>query len=121
MRACTPGGGRIDLTLRADGRGGAVFSVTDTGCGLPDGTPRSQQENRSHFLGTTKSGLLLCREYCRLAGWTLELRPRAAGHGAEALLTPAGPALFRLLPSPAVLRRERRPPGRPAPLVRPGL
>lgn len=92
VRACTPGGGRIDLTLRADGRGGAVFSVTDTGCGLPDGTPRSQQENRSHFLGTTKSGLLLCREYCRLAGWTLELRPRAAGHGAEALLTlPARP------------------------------
>lgn len=70
-----------------------MFSVTDTGCGLPDGTPRSQQENRSHFLGTTRSGLLLCREYCRLAGWTLELRPRAAGHGAEALLTlPARPA-----------------------------
>lgn len=87
VRACAPGGGRITLALRADGNGGASLSVTDTGCGLPDDTLLSQQKNRSHFLGTTKSGLLLCREYCRLAGWTLELHSRPKGHGTEAVLT----------------------------------
>lgn len=87
LRACTPDGGTITLTLRDDGSGGAVLSIADTGCGLPDGSFRSQQNNRSRFLGTTKSGLLLCQEYCKLTGWTLELRPRASGSGTEALLT----------------------------------
>lgn len=100
VRACVPGGGRITLTLRSDGQGGAVLSVADTGCGLPDHTPRGQQQNRSHFLGTTKSGLLLCQEYCRLAGWTLELRPRPKGRGTEAVLTLPARAAFD--PSPVL-------------------
>ena len=87
LRACTPDGGQITLTIRADGLGGAVLSITDTGCGLPDGTFRSQQNNRSRFLGTTKSGLLLCNAYCQLTGWTLDIHPCTSGQGTEALLT----------------------------------
>ena len=98
VRACAPGGGRIVLRLRSGGKGEAVFSVTDTGCGLPDDTLHGQQQNRSHFLGTTKSGLLLCREYCRLTGWTLELRPRPKGRGTEAVLTLPARTVFD--PSP---------------------
>ena len=98
VRACAPGGGQIVLRLRSGGKGEAVFSVTDTGCGLPDDTLRGQQQNRSHFLGTTKSGLLLCREYCRLTGWTLELRPRPKGRGTEAVLTLPARTVFD--PSP---------------------
>ena len=86
LRACTPGGGEIELRLCADGAGGALLCVADTGCGLPDAGPGASEANRARFLGTTKSGLLLCREYCRLAGWTLELRPRQKGPGTEALL-----------------------------------
>lgn len=100
VRACTPGGGRITLAIRPGQEGGAVLTVTDTGCGLPDGSPRSEQENRAHFLGTTKSGLLLCQEYCRLSGWTLVLRPRAKGRGAEAVLTLPPRAAFD--PSPTL-------------------
>ena len=87
LRACTPDGGHITLSVRARPEGGALFSVADDGCGLPDGTLRSQQNNRSRFLGTTKSGLLLCQAYCRLTGWTLELTARPGGSGTVARLT----------------------------------
>ena len=87
LRACIPDGGHITLSVRARPEGGALFSVADDGCGLPDGTLRSQQNNRSRFLGTTKSGLLLCQAYCRLTGWTLELTARPGGSGTVARLT----------------------------------
>ena len=87
LRACIPDGGHITLSVRARPKGGALFSVADDGCGLPDGTLRSQQNNRSRFLGTTKSGLLLCQAYCRLTGWTLELTARPGGSGTVARLT----------------------------------
>ena len=87
LRACIPDGGHITLSVRARPEGGALFSVADDGCGLPDGTLRSQQNNRSRFLGTTKSGLLLCQAYCRLTGWTLELTARPSGSGTVARLT----------------------------------
>ena len=87
LRACIPDGGHITLSVRARPEGGALFSVADDGCGLPDGTLRSQQNNRSRFLGTTKSGLLLCQAYCRLTGWTLELTVRPGGSGTVARLT----------------------------------
>ena len=87
LRACTPDGGHITLSVRARPEGGALLSIVDDGCGLPDGTLRGQQNNRSRFLGTTKSGLLLCQAYCRLTGWTLELTARPDGPGTEARLT----------------------------------
>ena len=87
LRACIPDGGHITLSVRARPEGGALFSVADDGCGLPDGTLRSQQNNRSRFLGTTKCGLLLCQAYCRLTGWTLELTARPGGSGTVARLT----------------------------------
>lgn len=87
LRACTPDGGRITLAIRPGEKGGAVLTITDTGCGLPDGTFRSSQSNRSRFLGTTKSGLLLCNAYCKLTGWTLDLHPCSSGQGTEAVLT----------------------------------
>lgn len=114
LRACTPNGGTIAFAIRDDGKGGVILSVSDTGCGLPDGSFRSQQNNRSRFLGTTKSGLLLCQEYCKLTGWTLELRPRASGSGTEALLTiPPKPGtdsspVLRSFSEDDVLRAERR-------------
>lgn len=95
LRACTPEGGKVTISLRSDGKGGGSICITDTGCGLPGSTIRSRQENRRHFLGTTKSSLLLCSEYCNLTGWTLELRPRAKGHGTQALLTIPPLAEFR--------------------------
>ena len=86
LRACTPGGGRILITLRPLGRNGACLTIADTGCGLPGSSPASRQANHQHFLGGDHAGLVLCREYCRLSGWTLELRPRRGG-GAQAVLT----------------------------------
>ncbi len=88
LRACPPGTGRVTVTLRACAGKASTISFTDTGCGLPDaGRLDSLEENRRHFLGGTQTGLLLCREYCRLMGWTLEIRPRARSRGTEAILT----------------------------------
>lgn len=86
LRACTPGGGKVTIALR-QGDGAALLSITDNGCGLPGDSLRSIEENQDHFLGTSHSSLLLCREYCRLTGWTLELHDRPRGRGAEAVLT----------------------------------
>ena len=86
LRACTPGGGKVTIALR-QGDGAALLSITDNGCGLPGDSLRSMEENQDHFLGTSHSSLLLCREYCRLTGWTLELHDRPRGRGAEAVLT----------------------------------
>lgn len=114
LRACTPEGGHITLSLRARPEGGALLTITDDGCGLPDGSLRSQQNNRSRFLGTTKSGLLLCHAYCRLTGWTLELSPRPDGPGTAACLilpqqdgfTPS-PALRSVTPEDALHAARR--------------
>ena len=88
LRACGRGG-HVALTLEACG-GETVLRVSDDGCGLPDETETSFQEKGARFLGGNRGGLLLCREYCRLLGWTLELKRRPGG-GAEAVL--------RILPS----------------------
>ena len=113
LRACTPEGGTVTLALRPLGKNGATLTLTDTGCGLPDGTLDAARENRRHFLGGLGAGLLLCGEYCRLAGWTLELRPRTHGRGAEALLTipartAANPYPILRAPDASDLRRAGR-------------
>ena len=106
LRACTPDGGHITLSVRARPEGGALLSIVDDGCGLPDGTLRGQQNNRSRFLGTTKSGLLLCQAYCRLTGWTLELTSRPDGPAPKPVSPcPSGKALPPPPPCGRFLRR----------------
>ncbi len=85
LRACSRRGGLVRIALRPDGRGGCLLSFTDNGCGLPGSDGYSEEESRRCFLGGTRSSLPLCREYCRLLHWTLELSPH--GCGAEARLT----------------------------------
>lgn len=86
LRACREGG-HVWVVLEP-GRSQddcSVLRVLDDGCGLPDEERDNLRENRTHFLGGTQSGLLLCREYCRLLGWELELNARPEG-GTEAVV-----------------------------------
>lgn len=84
LHACNKGGHVwLALSRRQDE---IVLSVTDDGCGLPDGTERSQLENRRHFLGGTRLGLALCHEYCNRMGWELELH-NMPDAGAQAVVT----------------------------------
>lgn len=83
LRACQKGG-HVVLTLEP--RGEETFlRFSDDGCGLPDETENSCQQKSAHFLDGNAGGLLLCREYCRLLGWNLELDRRPGG-GTEAVL-----------------------------------
>lgn len=83
LHACDAGG-HIKLCL--SGSGGSVsLSVEDDGCGLPEVSARARRENRSRFMGGAGAGLMLCREYCRLMGWSLTLDPSPAG-GTKAVL-----------------------------------
>lgn len=83
LHACGRGG-HVQLILSRK-KDNILFRVLDDGCGLPDGLPQTQLENRRHFLGGAQAGLLLCREYCRLMGWGLELC--STGGKTEAKLT----------------------------------
>lgn len=102
LHACDKGG-HVWLTLsrRQDK---IALSVADDGCGLPDGTERSQLENRRHFLGGARLGLALCREYCARMGWELELCNRSAA-GAQAVVT-APSQRAEALPDEVVLCQE---------------
>jgi signal transduction histidine kinase len=81
LRACQPGG---QVRMRLDEEKGALcLRITDDGCGLPDYAEPG--ENRTRFVGGTGLGLRLCRAYCALLGWTLELKARKAG-GTDAVL-----------------------------------
>lgn len=95
LRACGRDG-RIELTLRREGDEG-VLTVADNGCGLPNRD--NWLENRRRFLGGAQAGLLLCREYCRRAGWelTLENRPK---RGAQATIR------MPLCPDPLPVRAD---------------
>lgn len=99
LRACDKGG-QVELRL-CPGEQEHRLYVTDDGCGLPEAAPMSK--NREHFVGGAGLGLRLCREYCRLLGWTLELTPRPEGGTCavlhipvqEAAAPPNGPLHFR--------------------------
>lgn len=81
LRACGPSG-EVELGLCRDG-GQWQLTVLDNGCGLNE---PQDLEQRRRFLGGARAGLLLCREYCRLMGWSLELQDRPEG-GAQARVT----------------------------------
>lgn len=83
LHACDAGG-HITVALKRE-RGELHLSVRDDGCGLPESSAAAQLENRRHFLGGAQVGLVLCREYCRLMGWSLELK--SLKKGTEALVT----------------------------------
>jgi signal transduction histidine kinase len=81
LRACEPGG-QVRMRLEEE-KGELCLRITDDGCGLPDRAALG--ENRTRFVGGTGLGLRLCRAYCALLGWTLELKSRRKG-GTEAVL-----------------------------------
>lgn len=73
FHACLDGGS-VKVTLLRDGDN-VVMRIADTGCGLSDSAASEKQKlaNRSCFVGGAQAGLQLCREYCRILGWRLEL------------------------------------------------
>lgn len=85
MHACDSGD-HITIGLQRNEKQARII-VADDGCGLPGDTEESRFENHRRFIGSAHAGLLLCREYCRLMGWELELRPREGGKGTEAVVT----------------------------------
>ncbi len=85
LRACSKGG-CVEVSLRP-GTEMHLLCVADDGCGLPEYAPKG--ENRAHFVGGMGVGLRLCREYCRLMGWTLKLLPRPEGGTKAVVRIPA--------------------------------
>lgn len=84
LHACSRGG-HIALSLREEA-GRALLCVEDDGCGLPGVSPEADLENRRRFMGGAQAGLLLCREYSRRMGWSVELCAGEHG-GAKAVVT----------------------------------
>lgn len=84
LRACNEGG-TVQILLR---RSETFWQLTilDNGCGLPDSSDDAWLENRRHFLGGAKLGLLLCRECCRRMSWGMRVE-QAPERGTRAVIT----------------------------------
>ena len=84
LRACEEGG-RVQIRLR---RSETLWLLTmqDNGCGLPDSSEAAWLENRRHFMGGAKLGLLLCQECCRRMSWGMQVKEDPNG-GTKAEVT----------------------------------
>ena len=89
-RKATPAGGSVTLTGRAEGDGGYLIQVSDTGKGIPESELERITEpfymvdkSRARAQGGAGLGLALCRRIVELHGGTLEFES-VLGQGATA-------------------------------------
>lgn len=109
----TPRGGRITLTVAAADDGGQLFSVRDTGPGIPaDEIPKVLQAFGQGSLahetaeGGTGLGLPIVKNLIELHGGTLQLRSELR-KGTEAVVTLPKPRVMAALPPLQALGQER--------------
>lgn len=109
----TPRGGRITLTVAATDDGGQLFSVRDTGPGIPaDEIPKVLQAFGQGSLahetaeGGTGLGLPIVKNLIELHGGTLQLKSELR-KGTEAIVTLPKPRVMAALPPLQALGQER--------------
>jgi PAS domain S-box-containing protein len=109
----TPPGGRILVTLREDGAGGAVIAVQDSGPGVPEAQReviferfRQAEGSATREVGGTGLGLAIARDFVELQGGTLGVAEAPGGgalfQAALPLRAPEGSPVRQLRPASEV-------------------
>lgn len=96
LRACTQGG-CVSISLSITPEESCTLCFADDGCGI-----QQSPDNYSRFLGGSGAGLTLCREYCRLMGWQLELDSPSSGGTRASVQIPSQAELRRNNPEVAL-------------------
>jgi two-component system cell cycle sensor histidine kinase PleC len=112
----TPRGGRISLSVCANGNGGQTLSVKDTGPGIPpDEIPRVLQAFGQGSLahetaeGGTGLGLPIVQNLIRLHGGTFELSSELR-KGTQAIVSFPKSRVLRSMPPPPIGQERQRQP-----------
>ena len=108
----TPVGGRVDVVLTGDERG-VVFTVTDTGPGIPE--DHRDLVFRKHYTVDRRSvvgsglGLAIAKEMVELHGGLIQLEPSPPGCGARfSVALPLVPTVAELeVPTPELIGAAR--------------